>query len=182
MLAACIIADPPTDLPRPTPRKPSIIRSTADPPTTAILGRFRDANQNQSFNVQVEADPTVTLQWRLFVDYDPVVGGVAASAGSGSKSPDLAAPDAGVREVQMFADGIPAPPDPSRCHIIEGIVALAFNGVDPHAYDPNSGDSIVWVYSPSGDVSGCPIYTTDLDGAFRDVTADGLFVGDGGLE
>src|SRR5690242_15197331 len=64
---ACFIADPPTDLPTPTPRRPSILRATADPPDTKILGTYPD----QGFRVEVDVDPSAILEWRLFLDFDP---------------------------------------------------------------------------------------------------------------
>jgi hypothetical protein len=180
-LAACIIADPPTDLPRPTPRKPTIIRSTAVPPDTRVLGTFPDATQGQGFHVEVEADPTSQLSWSLYLDYDPLTNN--GLIGQDSIPVDLSSQDAGIREVNMVPRR-PVQPDPTLCHVVEGIVTLPQQrgSTSPHAYDPATGDSIVWFYSPTGDLSGCPIFTGGLDGAFRDVQPDALAIGDGGTE
>jgi hypothetical protein len=187
MAAACIIADPPTDLPRPSPKKPTIIRSTADPPTSRVLGRFPDNNLGEAFEVDVDVDPSAVLEWRLFVDYDdPTVSNVDTLVGHEVLLPDLASPDAGPRHVRM-ADGLGQSPDPTRCHVIEGAVALVVNGVSSFtnqntpAVNANLGDSIVWFYSPTGDLSGCPVYKSGLDGAFIDVASDApLQTGEGG--
>jgi hypothetical protein len=185
VLAACIIADPPTDLPRPTPRKPTIIRSTAVPPDTRVLGTFPDPTQGQGFHVEVEVDPSAPkgLTWRLYLDYVPVtLDSTQIGTGDIPLDPTSAHPE--IREVDM----IPGPStrsDLTRCHVFEGIVSFppAGGGTSTHDYDPELGDSITWFYSPTGDVSGCPVFNSGLDGSFRDVQADnGLAIGDGGLE
>jgi hypothetical protein len=138
-----------------------------------VLGAFPD-----QFLIEVEVDPTDLVQWRLFIDYNPFDNNNLVD--NGTVAADPGAPDAGIRQVPMVAS---SRPDPSRCHVIEGLVALAFPGPDPHSFDPGTGDSIVWFYSPNGDLSGCPVYDAGIDGAFQDVGPDTLpIIGDGGPE
>jgi hypothetical protein len=182
--AACIIADPPIDLPRPSPRRPTILRDQAVPPTTSVLGFFPD-----QFVVPVEADPSATLEWHLFIDYDPL------------RPPDLpdgedqVAPSDGARR-DVVATVNNRSVKVGSCHVIEVLVA-ACEGPDPqrgcgfeavgqsggHSFNAIGGDSIVWFYDPTGDPSGCPTLDAGLDGAFPDAASDApLIVSDGGTE
>jgi hypothetical protein len=179
LAAACIIADPSTDFPRPAERRPAIIRDRAVPPTSKVLGELPPS---YTFLLDVEADPTSVVEWHLFIDYDdlhtapdpsPPDPGHPPAAGlvGGDRIPsDPTSADAGVRTISLTADRIDTPPDPAKCHVIEALVALGFQseqGRLAHAFDARGGDSIVWFYSPTGDLRGCPVFDGgQLDGGF----------------
>jgi hypothetical protein len=154
--AACIIADPPRDLPNPPPGRPTILRDRLVPPNTSVLGVFPD-----KFIADVEVDPTLPVEWRLFVDYNPFdpLGGLV---GSHTVQADPGALDAGVRELEASPDDTTYEPSRSQCHVIEMLVAFAYSSSpiasSVHTFDSRGGDSVVWFYSPTGDLSGCPIY------------------------
>jgi hypothetical protein len=179
--AACIIADPPIDLPRPSPRRPMILRDQAVPPTTSVLGLVPD-----QFVIPVEADPSATLEWRLFIDYDPFRP-PDQPAGDGRVDPSNGAQ----RDVAASVY-IRSSVDLGSCHVIEVLVAACeganttqgcgFGGRGGHSFNAIGGDSIVWFYNPTGDSSGCPTLDAGLDGAFSDAAPDALIVGDGGTE
>jgi hypothetical protein len=168
LAAACIIADPSTDFPVLPERRPTILRDRAVPPISNVLGEFPPS---YTFVVDVEADPTSTIAWHLFIDYDDLHpnGPPAGLIGSDRILPDKATPDAGVRTISLVADRLDTPPDLTRCHVIEALVGLGFlsdQDHGAHAFDSRGGDSIVWFYSPSGDLSGCPVWDGGLDGGF----------------
>jgi hypothetical protein len=173
---ACIIADPPTDFPQPVEHRPTILRDRAVPPTSSVLGVFPS-----SFLVEVEADPNATVAWHLFIDYNPFNGnGLVGRDAAAPDNPN--APDAGVRQISILQTDTTVTPDLGRCHVIEAMVALGFQSDEgrlAHEFDSRGGDSIVWFYSPTGDLSGCPVYDAGLDGAAPDVQVDGLFSVDG---
>jgi hypothetical protein len=162
ILAACIIAEPPTNLPPPVFQRPTILRDRAVPPASRVLGTLPDA-----FIVDVVVDPTQGFEWRLFSDYDPLKG--AERYSKQVVDPDPTATQGGsVRTISLaFSTEVPSG---DQCHVIEGVVAYRFlgpNGTAVHAIDENAGggDSIVWIYSPNGDVSGCPVFDAGIDGS-----------------
>ena len=164
--AACIIADPPPDLPKPPRHHPNIVHGAVVPPATKVMATFPS-----KFLVPVEVfDPDVSFLWNVFVDYDPLDSARRAEVLSGG-SPD--AIDGGVRIVDFTID----PPDPSSCHVIEFIVALGFDSKSTHTPDSYGGDSVAWFYNPSGDPSTCPQYDAGgIDGAAPDVQPDHIFI------
>ncbi len=180
LAAACIIADPSTDFPRPAERRPTIVRDRAVPPISKVLGEFPPS---YTFLIDVEADPRSTVEWHLFVDYDDLHpnGPPAGLVGGDKIAPETTAADAGVRTISLVADRLDTPPDLKRCHVIEALVALGFQSEEgrlAHAFDVRGGDSIVWFYSPSGDLRGCPVYDAGDAGPFPDGPG-GVVTGDG---
>jgi hypothetical protein len=176
--AACIITDPPTDLPKPVAHRPTILRDhPIVPPNTSVLGVFPSV-----FLLDVEVDPNQIVEWRLFIDYNPLTGD--GFVDRQPVSPDPGAPSAGVRTISIV--DIFTPPATSTCHVIEVLVALGYQGLskqDSHTFDGRGGDSITWLYNPSGDPSGCPIYDAGpVDGAFLETGPDALIIPDGGTE
>jgi hypothetical protein len=174
-LASCIIADPPIDLPAVPERRPIILRDQTVPSPTSILGYFPD-----SFIVPVEVDPTATIEARLFVDYDALTPDRANASFAGRQviTPALGTSDAGVRQVTLLPDELPDMPSHDECHVIEAVVA--FNFLDPpfagqgqHSPDAHGGDSVVWFYSPTGDLADCPHQDGGgIDGAYPDASSD----------
>ena len=152
-LFACIIAEPVSDLPELPAFRPVIVRSSTVPQPSAVLGVFPD-----KFVVPVElVDPGVTLSWRLYIDYNPITG-----EGLDSFADDLPAVSADRTRVLEVQTRPPA--DLSRCHVIEFIVAQQFQvkglggGKNAHTpIDPPGGDAVTWIYSPGGDLHGCPV-------------------------
>ena len=178
LAAACIIADPSTDFPIPTQRRPTILRDRAVPPISKVLGEFPP---NYTFLIDVEADPTSTVEGHLFIDYDDLHPNGPPAGLVGGYPPDKGSADAGVRTISLVADRLDTPPDLTRCHVIEGLVALGFQGENDHAahaFDSRGGDSIVWFYSPTGDMSGCPVWDAGDAGQFPD--SSGVVVGGDG--
>lgn len=151
--SACIIAEPVSEITQLPSFRPIIVRSSAVPVSNAILGAFP-----AKFVVPVElVDPSVTFGWRLYIDYNPVTG-----EGLDSYADSLpGAGDAGIRVLEIQTT---TPADLTRCHVVEVLVAQEFQdrgefrGKNAHTpVDPPGGDSITWIYSPSGDLTGCPV-------------------------
>jgi hypothetical protein len=152
---ACVIADPPTELPRSPERRPTIVRSSVVPSTTSVLGSWPS-----KFIVPVElSDPRADIQWASFVDYNPATG---EGFDQTSKSRDEpAATNGNVRTLEIPI----TTPSSDGCHVVEVVVALRLNTTDPrNAHTPESpgGDSVSWFYSPSGDLAGCPVLDAGL--------------------
>jgi hypothetical protein len=170
-LLSCIIADPAPQLLSPPPPSPRILRDQVQPPASAILGAFPD-----TFTVPVlvgSADQTFVAH--LYIDFneDGQGGGFADLETSG---PDTT--DAGNVRYIALTNSQEIPVDPSRCHRIEALVATSFvgrDGFDGHATLDPYADSVVWWYSPNGDLRGCPTYDAGsfADGAAPDVQDGG---------
>lgn len=155
---ACIIAEPIAELPKSTSFRPTIVRGSVVPTATGVLASFP-----RQFLVPVElVDPSVDFEWRMFIDYDEKSG--AGKVASGSSSYNPASDRGGIR---VIAASPAQPTDLLRCHVIEFIVARTFGdntgttGDRRQAHTPTSesggGDSVIWIYSPTGDWSGCPM-------------------------
>lgn len=166
--AACFIAEPPAEAPRLPDMRPTILHGSVVPPPSRILTRFP-----REFVVPVELlDPSTSFQWQVFVDYDPFE---RSSAALGDESiVDPTRPEETVRPISFTLDPPSLDPGLRVCHVIEFIVARGFS-FSPHTPDARGGDSVVWFYNPTGDLSACPAY----DGG---VSSDGGNDGDGGVD
>lgn len=153
-LVACILADPPAALPAEPPRRPTILHPSVAPSTTTILRTWP-----REFVIPVEVASDATFEWSAFLDYDPSARGEPIAAAQ-PVAPDPGSEDGGIR---TFSVELPLR-DPSACHTVEIIVALSF--AEPHTPNPPGGDSVVWFYSPTGDLSTCPVFDAGaIDGA-----------------
>jgi hypothetical protein len=172
-LAACILADPPPDLPKLAPHAPIILNDSVTPPLNRILLEWP-----QEFVVPVELlDRQSSFSWRVFVNYDPPfhteIGPFASVDAAGN--PDLF--DGGVTTVRFR----PLQPDPNACNRIEFVVARSFDPQSAHTPDSLGGSSVTWFYDEGGH---CPQSAFDgsADGAFPDVGSDVLIVPDSGTD
>jgi hypothetical protein len=155
LVDACVIADPPTDLPRPSERRPTIVRASAVPSTSAVLGTWPT-----TFIVPVElSDPLAKITWATFVDYNPVTG--EGFMGSETSTYEPASTKGNIRILEIPI----TMPSLDRCHVVEVIVALRLNTRDrrnAHTPEEPGGDSVSWFFSPSGDLAGCPVLDAGL--------------------
>lgn len=140
---ACVLVEPPQELPIPLPRRPLILHTSVQPPQEQPL----TAATILSFRVYVDAEPSKAINYRIWVDF-------------GSGNPPLQRNDATV-----LADltGAPRPVDfavvpaelgePGFCHTIKLVVAYDFF---PVSNTPTTeGDEVTWSYRPNGDNGGC---------------------------
>lgn len=152
---ACVIADPPTELPRTSERRPTIKRASVVPSTTAVLGRWP-----AKFTVPVElSDPFADVTWATFVDYNSVTGEGLIQYATSRYTPASTSDNIRMLEIPIVE------PSSDRCHIVEIIVALHLNTNDTrnvHTPEPPGGDSVSWFFSPSGDLAGCPVLDAGL--------------------
>lgn len=168
---ACVIAEPPTDLPRLPETRPTILRGSVVPTASAVLGRWPD-----KFTVPVElADPRATIWYSAFVDYNPATGEGIEGA---SPTPSEFEPGSGQTQGRVRTLEIPiTTPSLDRCHVVEVVVAMRFKATtdskNAHTPDEPGGDSVTWFFSPSGDLAGCPV----LDAGIEPVLGD---AGEGG--
>lgn len=172
--SSCVIADPTIDLPSLPQRRPLIVRDQVVPSSSAVLGYFPS-----EFSLAVEIDrsddPLAQIEARLFFDYDALSQDRASAAFVGKRIVTIGKTSAGVRAVTLGTEFLPSSPNANECHVIEAIVAFSFAGNPPdgllaHTPGPGGGDSVVWFYSPSGDLSGCPHVDGGLDGATPDAS------------
>jgi hypothetical protein len=154
---ACVIADPPAQLPVP-PQTPPWIESANVTPPVSVLESWP-----LEFVVPVYSDdPSATIAWQAFLDYDPA--SPTSFFPNGTLDPS-SSDDAGVR---ILETRLSAPADLNDCHTIEIIVAAKFT--EPHVPAPPGGDSITWFYSPTGSLADCPIYDAGPPDASEDAT------------
>ncbi len=160
---SCILADPPAELdPAPASRL-RIVRESSTPPVGEILRTWPG-----TFHILVDTAGNPDVRGQAFLDYDPS----DTTKRQGFPLPNLVAvDDAGLRIVDVSFDA----PDPTRCHTVEVILATA-NFDTVHRPPPDTGDSIVWFYSPSGDVSSCGSFDGGL--VFTDAATDAPAKGD----
>ncbi|MDF2698139.1 MAG: hypothetical protein K0S65_6522 [Labilithrix sp.] len=158
MLAGgCVIADPPTELPRSPERRPIIVRASVVPSTTSVISGWPS---NTKFIVPVElSNPTAEIAWATFIDYNPATGeGFVDGQTSVYES---ASTSGNVRVLELPI----TMPSLDRCHVVEVIVALRLTMSDPrnaHSPEAPGGDSVSWFFNPSGDLAGCPILDAGL--------------------
>ncbi len=145
-LFACVIADPPAELPAPVLHHPTIVHGSVFPPTP-VLNTWP-----ATFAIPVELlDPTQFFNYAMFVDYDRI--GNAGFNTSGSSAPGS---DNARFRVVTFTPG--KAPDSTECHVVEFLVAVSF--INEHTPDPTTGggDSVSWLYNPTPGAGGCPYY------------------------
>ena len=157
IVGACVIAEPPLDLPTAPVVRPTILRATAVPKTTSVFTLWPD-----NFIIQVQlSDQRQSFYATPFVDYNP-------STGDGYGKPVQSTPSSkDTNPVRTLKVPITKPLD-EGCHTVEIVVARSFVGLQTglNAHTPSDpltdGDSITWLYSPTGDPSGCPILDAGL--------------------
>jgi hypothetical protein len=162
VIGACVIAEPPADLPAVPTGRPNILSSNVTPPNTGVLTRWPS-----TFFVPVElTDARQTFYLAAYVDYNPITGeGLQAVP---FDSP--VAPGHSGRQQRTVAVQIPAP-IAEGCHTVEMIVAFSLQDVTGGLNDRRAshtaarlddGDSITWYYSTNGDPSGCALIDAGL--------------------
>ncbi|MFO0680099.1 MAG: hypothetical protein U0169_26490 [Polyangiaceae bacterium] len=176
--AACVIVDPPAELPPVVARRPTIRHSEVAPPASRVLRGFP-----LEFVVPVEVgDPGDDFVWNVFVDYN--VGGSGFVDSTGESKGDRADPDAGVRLVEFQLNPRETPTSDFRaCHVVEFLVARQFSPSSPRVFGAPGGDSVTWFINPSGSFVGCPEYdggTFAIEDAGADGAADAGADGTGG--
>jgi hypothetical protein len=158
---SCVIADTPPELPEHPKHPPRIVDSSAVPSPARVLTKIND-----TYVLPVDIpDPDTTFDLHVFVDGDYLPGS------SFTVEPDPSTTQGGLRLVTFVIDGV----DAARCHVVEAVVALEFEANSVRT-PVNGGDSLVWYYSPTGDLGGClvaPDGGWPVDGSFPDGTSEG---------
>jgi hypothetical protein len=146
IIDACVIADPPSDLPRLGEMRPTIVRESVVPSMSSVLGRWPT-----TFVVPVElSDPQAEIAWASFIDYNPATG-------AGVQQFDVAKPGSSTNgRIHTLEIPIQQPAD-NGCHVVEIVVGLRLNALNVHTPEPPGGDTATWLFNLSGDLSGCPI-------------------------
>jgi hypothetical protein len=156
--AACLLPMPPEpaqlpDLP------PSILGGGVRPPAGRVL-----TQPLGDLVVPVQlVDPSVSFEWKLYVDYDTGVLPSDPEGLAGLVAQDTVLPDGErVREIRIplsqVSDRIGL--SANGCSVIEVIVARSFLGRrarDGHTPAPPGGDTITWFYNPKGITEGCKV-------------------------
>ena len=157
-VGACLLADPPADLPVAPVMPPEIVRVEVQPPITTFLDVLPG-----SFNVPVALDPRERfLKYTFFVDQTAEINETTSAnidGGTLNLTIDYAA------DPSVFPAVFP-----NECHILELVVSY------PDTANP-LGDSVAWFYSPTRSFDGCPVFDAGTPDAGADATAD---AGEGG--
>jgi hypothetical protein len=157
---ACVLVDPPPDLPAETQLHPIVIKSSVFPPTTQVLAELPASG----FQVPIQVfESDTAFEYEVFVDFDPLAPTPQTPVIAATASPPFAL-DGGVNIVDFDLTAYSATLDPSACHQIDFVVALGFDPGSLHTPDSRGGDSVAWFYDPSGGFAGCPnggVTTTD---------------------
>ncbi len=147
-VAACVLVQPPQELPVPAPRRPSIDITSLQPP--ARFDRpITDIVNAGSFVVAVEAEPVKILKWRAYVDFGdnpepPVAAGEVAID-----------PGQNPRRTFDFLISSNQVGDLRFCHYVTLFVAYDFIDVTGLPAQ-NDGDQVTWYYRPNGNSGACP--------------------------
>jgi len=175
---ACILAQPSGELPRIPESRPTIIRASAVPSTSAVLTRWP---VDSTFLVPVElADPNVEFVYASFIDYNPLTGDGLVEEPRQSVFEVSNNSSNTVGRTRTLTIVFPTPPEPDRCHTIEVVVALHLASDTDLTGDPKlrhtplapGGDIATWFYNPNGDLGGCPTLDAGI-GAKVDADAAG---------
>jgi hypothetical protein len=173
----CFVTPPP-ELSQPALTAPRILDDAVYPPLGEIL-----ATLPTQFIVPVEIDSAdESFVWEVYVDYDPCAGGSclgsqAPQVGPTQQTASPATADGGVT-IANFPP--PSQLDPTTCHRIDFLVAVAFDPGSQHTWDSRGGDIVTWFYNAGGGTNGCPEYDAGAleDGAStqREAGTDALEV------
>jgi hypothetical protein len=159
--AACVIADPPAEIPVPPLAPPEILDDLVVPPPPLLQAWPLE------FKIPIYVpDPSSSVEYHVFLDYDPIAR--PGFYANGSLDPDPADDDGGVR---ILTRSFPEPADLNACHTLQVLVALTF--IEDHTPDSVGGDSITWIYSPTNNLMDCPVYDAGPYDAALDSSADG---------
>jgi hypothetical protein len=149
---ACVLADPPPDLPAESQLHPVVVQSAVFPPTTQVLVELPPSG----FVVPVQLfDPDTPFEYEVFVDFDPSATPPQSPVIAVTVAPPFPL-DGGVDLVDFDLTPYFAGLDPSVCHEIDFVVALGFTATSPHTPDSRGGDGVLWFYDASGGLGGCP--------------------------
>jgi hypothetical protein len=169
-VTSCIIAEPPSDPPRLPLTRPTIVRGSVVPPSSAIIGRWPD-----KFIVPVElSDPSLSFVYTVWIDFNAATGEGLQDFRS---SPFVQANTTG--RVRRLEIQLP-PPSDDRCHVVEVLVAFGFAGQDlqgAHSPTDPGGDIVSWLYNPKGDTTGCPQLDAGAELVPLDAGSDGAEAG-----
>ena len=160
-LGACLLTEPPGDRPVAQPRRPSIQHDKVSPKLTVAIS---DIPATLELVVPVDADPQAPLTWRLFVDFDPVLGGAQCANGCEDTIPVDPTLNP-VRTIHVLLFPIV---DTSRCHTLTLRVAQSFSTKSNWTPNPPGGDDATWFYRPNGNEAACPGFDA---GSYADATA-----------
>ena len=164
---ACILAQPSGELPRIPESRPTIIRASAVPATSAVLTRWP---VDSTFLVPVElADPNLEFRYASFIDYNPLTGDGLVEARQSVYEVSNSSSNT-VGRTRTLTILIPEPA-PDRCHTIEVVVALHLASDTDLTGDPKlshtplapGGDIATWFYNPNGDLGACPSLDAGID-------------------
>jgi hypothetical protein len=157
VVGACVIAEPPADLPTLPAEPPVIVRSGVVPPPNTVLTSWPD-----KFFVPVKlSDSRESVLAAYFADWNTATGSGFENYQQSDPPATGAAANPRVLEVQI------TPQSTDSCHVIEVVVQLyspLVNVNNPtELHNPSAGgDSIVWFYNPNGDLAGCPTFDAGL--------------------
>jgi hypothetical protein len=141
---ACVLADPPADLPVSPIQAPQIIRDEVQPPILLL-----DTLPNEIY-APVTVDPReADLGWRWAVD------GVYLPA---TQSEKIAS------RTTVPVAFLPQTPVAEQCHTLELDVFYVASTLP--------GDTVTWFYSPSRSFAGCPVYDAGTPDAGVDAAAE----------
>lgn len=158
--AGCILAEPAGDLPTLPVSRPVVVQDKVVPSTSAVLGVFPS-----ELLIPVElSDPTLSFDYATFVDYNSVTGEGLVDIPRTNSYEEGKPKD----RIRMLSINLSTPPDLDRCHVIEVVIALRLvSKSDPkNAHtpaEPPGGDLVTWIYSPGGDLRGCPTLDAGIE-------------------
>jgi hypothetical protein len=164
VLGACVLVEPPAELPPLVKHRPLILHQLVSPPTTQILEDWPRFGLKLDIPVEM-LDPGASFDYQAFVDYDPISDRVSSLVKFGTIEPDPASEVNGARSLQVTL--LTQNVDTTGCHVIEVIVANQFT--ENHTPDVYGSDSVTWFYAPTGSLNDCPTYDA---GVTRDAAAE----------
>jgi hypothetical protein len=162
VIGACVIAEPPADLPTIPASPPVIVRSGVVPPPNAVLTSWPD-----KFFVPVRlSDTRQSVIAAYFTDWNTATGSGFENYQQSDPPATGVSTNPRVLEVQISQPSV-------SCHVIEVVVQLNSQFVNINNQGdlhnpPAGGDSILWFYSPGGDLAGCPTFNLDGGGLTPD--------------
>jgi hypothetical protein len=149
-VAACVIIEPPSQLPGLPSFRPTILHASVVPKPQQVLLSLDE------FVLTIETLKTnQSFEWNWFVDYPNGVSGNTVSVRP-TDDQTTHIVQFNLRELTL---------DPNTCHLIEFIVGFRLDGHSASSENPEdnprdakNGDIVSWFYNPDGRLEGCPSY------------------------
>jgi hypothetical protein len=145
--AACVLIEPPGELPPLVPQRPVILHELVVPSAAQILESW----PIDGFTVPVQTAGSTSIVWQAFYNNNTHTVGAAPASIKVTDPSGL---------VTLPGIQLTRPTDPTACVTIE--IMVANNFLQDHVPDAVGSDDVTWFYAPGGSLDRCPVFDAGL--------------------